>query len=264
MTPLGWLGRKTSTQTNTWSRLLIQIQILNGKQCRSWSVGFFRSQLIWIYTVCKSRTYPGSAGQGLTIPRKYLLCYQKHPIKISDHHRWKKTFQIYYSAVWLIGTLWKANDQIVKIWSDCSDVQADLCLYQMHMPEKLIFLYWAKVTSFHFFLFAKIQGCFGREKKKKYYKESSDWKKMYYKQSSPDCLVVQFWLNDNDHIKYTACWPLQIVFLTRLSRNPTPKFTVVWILTDHILFRVFLDCLQKLAIKTAWPVPLCNYLPSEL
>ena len=40
----------------TWSRLLIQIQILNGKQCR------YRSQLIWSYTVCKSRTYPGSAG----------------------------------------------------------------------------------------------------------------------------------------------------------------------------------------------------------
>ena len=49
----------------TRSRFLVQIQILNGKQCRSWSVGFFRSQLIWIYTVCKSRTYPGSAGQGL-------------------------------------------------------------------------------------------------------------------------------------------------------------------------------------------------------
>ena len=28
--------------------------ILNGKQCRSRSVGFFRSQLIWIYTVCKT------------------------------------------------------------------------------------------------------------------------------------------------------------------------------------------------------------------
>ena len=49
----------------TWSRLLIQIHILNGKQCRSRSVCFFRSQLIWIYTVCKGRVYPGSAGQGL-------------------------------------------------------------------------------------------------------------------------------------------------------------------------------------------------------
>ena len=49
----------------TWSGLLLQIRILNGKQCRSRSVGFWRSQLIWIYTVCKGRVYLGSAGQGL-------------------------------------------------------------------------------------------------------------------------------------------------------------------------------------------------------
>ena len=51
----------------TWSSLLIHVHILNVKQCRSRSVGFFRSQLIWIYTVCKDRVYPGSAGLGLTI-----------------------------------------------------------------------------------------------------------------------------------------------------------------------------------------------------
>ena len=51
----------------TWSSLLIQIHILNDKQCRSRSVGFFRSQLIWIYTVCKDRVYPGSEGQGLRL-----------------------------------------------------------------------------------------------------------------------------------------------------------------------------------------------------
>ena len=39
--------------------------VLNDKQCRSKSVSFFRSQLIWIYTVCKCRAYPGSAGPGL-------------------------------------------------------------------------------------------------------------------------------------------------------------------------------------------------------
>ena len=39
--------------------------MLNEKQCRSRSVGFLRSQLIWIYTVCKDRVYLGSAGQGL-------------------------------------------------------------------------------------------------------------------------------------------------------------------------------------------------------
>ena len=50
---------------------LIQIMdkndILNNKQCRSRSVGFFRSQLIWVYTVCKGKVYPGSEGQGLII-----------------------------------------------------------------------------------------------------------------------------------------------------------------------------------------------------
>ena len=56
---------KFSANQIAWYRLLIWIHILNGKQCRSRSVGFFRSQLIWIYTVCKGKVYPGSAGQGL-------------------------------------------------------------------------------------------------------------------------------------------------------------------------------------------------------
>ena len=52
---------------------------VKNKQCRSRSVGFFRSQLIWIYTVCKARVYPGSAGQGLKerqfkwIPTRYAF-----------------------------------------------------------------------------------------------------------------------------------------------------------------------------------------------
>ena len=44
---------------------VIQIHILNHKQCRSRSGGFYRSQLIWIYTVCKDRVFPGLAGLGL-------------------------------------------------------------------------------------------------------------------------------------------------------------------------------------------------------
>ena len=50
----------------TSSGFLLKICIPNGKQCRSRSIGFFRSQLIWIYTVWKGRVYPGSAGQGLS------------------------------------------------------------------------------------------------------------------------------------------------------------------------------------------------------
>ena len=52
----------------TWSRLLIQIHILDGKQCRSRSFG---SQLIWIYTVCKGRVYPVSAGPGFRRINRY-------------------------------------------------------------------------------------------------------------------------------------------------------------------------------------------------
>ena len=52
--------------------LLIHIHILNDKQCRSRSVGFFRSQLIWIYTVCKGRAYPGSARPGLITTLQYI------------------------------------------------------------------------------------------------------------------------------------------------------------------------------------------------
>ena len=56
----------------------------NGKQCRCRSVGFFRSLLIWIYTVCEGRAYHCSAGQGLTHfsqePHKRITCKQCRPI----------------------------------------------------------------------------------------------------------------------------------------------------------------------------------------
>ena len=50
-------------------QVLIQIHILNAIRCRFRSAGF-RSQLIWICTVCKGRAYPGSAGPGLTTNKK--------------------------------------------------------------------------------------------------------------------------------------------------------------------------------------------------
>ena len=59
----------------TGSRLVMQNHILIDKQCRSRSVGFFRSQLIWIYTVCKDRVYLGSAGQGLILRHFISLPY---------------------------------------------------------------------------------------------------------------------------------------------------------------------------------------------
>ena len=40
----------------TWSRLLIQIHLMNDKQYRSRSADFFRSQLIWRYTLQRHDT----------------------------------------------------------------------------------------------------------------------------------------------------------------------------------------------------------------
>ena len=51
----------------TWCKLLMQIRMLNDKQCRTRSVGF------WRYTVFEGRTYPGSAGPGLNYLQKYCL-----------------------------------------------------------------------------------------------------------------------------------------------------------------------------------------------
>ena len=58
---------KFSANQIIWSRLLILIHILNDKCCRSRSVGFWRNQMIWIYTVCKGKTYAGTAELGLRI-----------------------------------------------------------------------------------------------------------------------------------------------------------------------------------------------------
>ena len=52
----------------------VQIQI-------SW---LLRSQLIWIYTVCKDRVYLSSAGQGL-ISNLSLLKFRKKVFRVSSH-----------------------------------------------------------------------------------------------------------------------------------------------------------------------------------
>ena len=57
----------TVNQSDNLMLFVIVIHELNEKQCRLWSDGFFRSHLIWIYTVFKGNAYPGNAypGQGL-------------------------------------------------------------------------------------------------------------------------------------------------------------------------------------------------------
>ena len=69
---LFWIILKRTSQLVPFSQsdylihvIDIKLHSLNHKQCRSRTAGFFRSQLIWIFTVCKGRVYSGSAGQGL-------------------------------------------------------------------------------------------------------------------------------------------------------------------------------------------------------
>ena len=57
-----YLIQISDINSNTeWQTVWIQI---------SW---LLRSQLIWIYTVCKVRVYPGSAGQGIEIGNKHVF-----------------------------------------------------------------------------------------------------------------------------------------------------------------------------------------------
>ena len=56
----------------------------------------FRSQLIWIYTVCKGKIYPGSAGQGLTIKFYSFRVVTRVDARIDHtcHKLWTKICEI--------------------------------------------------------------------------------------------------------------------------------------------------------------------------
>ena len=84
------------------SNCLIQVVDTNShtewqtKQCRSRSVGFWRSQLIWIYIVWIGRAYPGSAGPGLMLmyqPVLRLACTACNLIRV---HRMGYSEDNYY------------------------------------------------------------------------------------------------------------------------------------------------------------------------
>ena len=85
---IGWCLNTCPTEWIKMPRLLLifsqsdyLIQIVDRNSHTYWqtvqirSAGFFRSQLIWIYSVCKGRVYPVSVGQGLTLT--YVACWVK-------------------------------------------------------------------------------------------------------------------------------------------------------------------------------------------
>ena len=84
--------------------------MLNVKQCRSRSAGFFRSQLIWIYTVCNGRPYRGSAGLGYS----WILLYFKV-------NHWMETFSLTKSIL------------------DLLEVKQDICFLPINKIQ-----FWAK------------------------------------------------------------------------------------------------------------------------
>ena len=107
---------------------MIPIQILNGKQCRSRSVGFFRSQqlLIWLYTLLR-QGMPCSAREGLNhtlwvLIRKALVVrcfwwlgyiFHGEIRKLSIHFSWKKYREFWF--VWNKNLVWSCDLTLVML-----------------------------------------------------------------------------------------------------------------------------------------------------
>ena len=107
--------------------LWLWIHILNGKQCRSWSVGFFRSQLTWIYTVCKGRGYPYSAELGLRF-----------------RHLWEKIISFLELDPFQKGTK--------QFWHDCLLENVPIPLNSnsnLHQTQKNVTKMFASLTNYH-------------------------------------------------------------------------------------------------------------------
>ena len=111
----------------------------NGKQCRSRSVGFFRSQLIWIYTVCKCRVYPGSAGQGLkekqllqTLAR---LSLRKFLPVYPDSLDWVLFIYTLGKGIWAIMSENIPSDMPSRFRSACTFLQPDQNLHWAYFGQ---------------------------------------------------------------------------------------------------------------------------------
>ena len=77
------------------------------KWCSSRSISFFRSWLIWIYTVCKGGVYQGSAGPGLTFTtlRVNSAVWSGYTLFAQDCR--------YYVKIYLLFSSW--NNQLTLI-----------------------------------------------------------------------------------------------------------------------------------------------------
>ena len=141
--------------------LLIHIHILNDKQCRSRSVGFFRSQLIWVYTVCKGKVYLGSVGPGWDIQTPYLNPYHTG-LKISA-----SPFYYLLRCHKTIG--WVFNIVDTDLWSQLIWI-CTVCHYASPQKMAKLLLYrlkfWANV---HLSIHLSVHQCFHHENSHSYY-----------------------------------------------------------------------------------------------
>ena len=134
--------------SHTWWQT-VQIQI-------SW---LLRSQLIWIYTVCKDRVYEGSAGQGLSLALgvnlkktskkgPYMAQIIPIPFKMLSAEIFIQSVEHYkkVSMLFVLFCLWVMADQIdLSLWpSNCN----------MHKFKNTFIVYtgiackrWAKIVS---------------------------------------------------------------------------------------------------------------------
>ena len=126
---------------------MIKIYILNGKQCRSRSVGFFRSQLIWIYTVCNLAISGFSRTRVKTFKVKLLQIFSNKPGHSNSYTSAfapsKDTDQPVHLHM-LISLRCPREDALIpcyplsallRLWLDCANVQADLSFCSAHIQS---------------------------------------------------------------------------------------------------------------------------------
>ena len=114
---------------------LIQIHILNVKQCRSRSVGFFRSQLIWICMFAKT---------GL------IRVQQDKVLK-------KKCIQVFSKAAFTLET-WSGSIWFGSSWSgsNCVHISNQVDPHQVD-PHQVAFTLWTKLIQINLICIMLIQ-----------------------------------------------------------------------------------------------------------
>ena len=101
----------------------MSVHKLNEKQCTSRSDGFFRSHLIWIYTVFKGNVYPGSAVQGLNL-QEFEVCWEIHVRSLKLSCPVRKGFEDLFMCFWsklLIKFIYNVETVSLHVTSPCSE-----------------------------------------------------------------------------------------------------------------------------------------------